>query len=102
MKQQDIELQILSLEYGRYVSRAHTIFESFWDIAFSIIVGGLGIVLGLYQINVLKFNKYIFIIIITIHLFLISIIGFIAHYFWFDSRIRRQNIIEKIKQLITD
>lgn len=101
MKQEDIDLQLLSLEYERYVSRAHTIFESFWNIAFSIIVGGLGIVLGLYQINVLKFNKYIFIIIIIINLFLISIVGFVAHYFWFDSRIKRQNIVEKINQLRT-
>lgn len=35
-----IKLTVLTLRYERCVSKAHTIFSSFWDVFFGVIVGG--------------------------------------------------------------
>ena len=57
MNKDEIEMQLLSLSYERYVSRAHTIFSAFCDIFFGIIVGGLGTVLAFIQAKVFEFQR---------------------------------------------
>jgi len=100
MKKEEVELQILTLSYSRHVSRAHTIFSSFWDIFFGILVGFLGLVLGLYEIDALNFNLLTFLILIILLLVIIGLVAFIAIYSWFRSQIERKNIVRKMKALI--
>ncbi|MBI2147224.1 hypothetical protein HYU19_01975 [Candidatus Woesearchaeota archaeon] len=97
--QKEVKLVQLTLDYERQISKAHTIFSSFWDIFFGVIIGGLGVALGLYQISVLQFNKYSFIIVNVILIFIISLAGFVAYYFWFESREHRKKISESIMKL---
>lgn len=101
MNPQEVELHLLSLKYERQISRAHTIFSSFWDIFFGIIVGTLGIFLALIEINAFEFNRLSFILTITILGFIIQTIGVIAYYNWNESKVERKKIEEKISALAT-
>ena len=101
MNKQQIELELLSLSYSRQVSRAHTIFTSFWDISFGISVGFLGIILGMKQVNLLELTTPIFIILVVFVFAIIGLIGIIATIFWFLSRAERKIIFSKIGLLAT-
>ena len=101
MNPDEIRLTLLSLSYERYVSRAHTIFESYWNIFFGILVGTLGLVIALIEIEVLEFNRPIFILIIIVLALVNTIVGIIAYYTWNESKLQRNMITEKIKALAT-
>ena len=101
MNQDETQLQLLSLSYSRYVSRSHTIFESFWNIFFGIMIGTLGLVIALIEIDVLDFNRLNFFLIIIILASINTIVGVVAYYNWNDSTIQRNRITEKIKALET-
>ena len=56
-----IELELNYLAYSRYVSMAHTIFSSCFEITLAIIFGTIGIVLSLVEIGyIIEFNTYYF------------------------------------------
>ena len=57
----DIRLNLLFLEYQRYVSRAHIIFTSFFEISLGILFGVFTIILALVEIKFMPWNKYYFI-----------------------------------------
>ena len=101
MNPEEIQLTLLSLSYERYVSRAHTIFSTFWDIFFGIMVGFLGLILSFLQIKIIEFQKYTISIIIIILLSTNGLVGLVAFYPWFESRVQRKEIVEKIKELQT-
>lgn len=100
MKEKEIRLQLLSLQYERNTSKAHTIFSSFWDIFFGIIVGGLSLSLGFIETKVFEFHRLSFILIVISLLFIIGITGMIAFYFWYESRLQREKIEKEILSLI--
>ena len=75
MNQDEVELAVLTLSYERYVSRSHTIFATFFDILFGLVVGTLGIVLALIEVNVIEFNRLIFFVTIILLLWIMTIIG---------------------------
>lgn len=56
----DVRLSLLFLEYQRYVSRAHTIFTSFFEISLGILFGVFTIILALVEIEFMPWNKYYF------------------------------------------
>ena len=97
MNKSDVELNILFLEYSRYVSRAHTIFSSFFEIALAVIFGTLGVAVALVEIEYIPWNKFYFLLTIFSAIIVIFFIGFIALYKWYDSRFQREKIINKIK-----
>ena len=99
MNKQQIELELLSLSYSRQVSKAHTIFTSFWDIFFGISVGFLGLILGMKQVNILDLTPPIFLILVAFVFAIIGLIGIVATIFWFLSRAERKIIVSKIKLL---
>ena len=101
MNKQQIQLELLSLGYNRQVSRAHTIFSSFWDIFFGISVGFLGLVLATEEVGLLEFNTPIFILLIVLIFIIVGLVGIIAFIFWFISRAERKVIVKQIKLLAT-
>ena len=101
MNKQQIQLELLSLGYNRQVSRAHTIFSSFWDIFFGISVGFLGLVLAMKEVELLELNIPIFILLISLVFIVIGLVAIIAFIFWFISRAERKVIIYQIKLLAT-
>ena len=101
MNKQQIELELLSLGYNRQVSKAHTVFSSFWDIFFGISIGFLGLVLGMKQVGLLELNTPIFIVLSVLIFVVIGLVGIIAFVFWFISRAERKVIVSKIKLLAT-
>lgn len=95
----DIEKELLLQGYSRYVSRAHTIFSTFFDILPGIIFGTLGIVISLVEIEVIPWNKYYFLSVIFIDSALIMIVLFIAMYGIYDTRQKRSEIVYCLKNL---
>ena len=101
MNKQQIQLELLSLGYNRQVSKAHTIFSSFWDIFFGISVGFLGLVLATKEVGLLELNVPIFILLIVLIFIIVGLVGIIAFIFWFISRAERKVIVNQIKLLAT-
>jgi len=99
MCKNDIKLQILILQYEREVSKSHTIFSSFWDFFFGTAIGLLGLVIGLKQAQLIDFDKLDFIIITIITFFIIGMVSSVAFYFWWETRVKRTEIENKIKKL---
>lgn len=101
MDPKEAELTLLSLQYERQISRAHTIFSSFWDIFFGVMVGFLGLVLSLKQIEFLEFNRLTFIIILIVLGCIVGLVGIVAFYFWYESKVEREILDIKIRALPT-
>lgn len=93
------ELTILSLSYERQVSRAHTLFSTFWDIFNWTTIGAIGVALGLHQIQLIELHRLnILIFVITV----LSISGATALFFFyiiFQSRVERNAVVKKIRNL---
>lgn len=99
-EKEKIELELQYLSYSRYVSRAHTIFSSGIDSILATIFGTVGIVISLVEIGYIKeFNTFYFIRTLKYSGFIILCISVIAFYKWYNSRIIRGKIINKIKQI---
>lgn len=96
MDKQQIALEILSLGYSRQVSRAHTIFSSFWDIFFGISIGFLGLIIGMKEVGFAEYNTPVFIILAILVLMIVGLVGVIAFIFWFISRSEREVIKSKL------
>lgn len=99
MDKKDAQLNLLFLEYQRYVSRAHTIFSSFFEISLGILFGVFTVVLGLVEIDFIPWNKFYFLLMLLSTCTLIAIVLMIATFRWYDSRIQRKKITLKIKIL---
>ncbi len=97
----DIEKELLLQGYSRYVSRAHTIFSTLFNILLSIIFGTLGVVVSLIEIEIIPWNKFYFLNVVFIDLSLITIALFIAAYQIYDSRQKRSEIVTCLKNLGT-
>lgn len=100
MKKEEVRLQLLSLQYERNISKAHTIFSSFWDLFFGLIIGGLSLSLGFIETKVFEFHRLSFLVIVVCLLFVIGVVGMIAFYFWNESRLQRNKIEKEILSLI--
>jgi len=101
MKTDEVELALLSVSYSRYVSRAHTIFSSFWDIFFGIIVGGTGLVLASMEVGLFELQRLSFFLILIVIMSIMGFVGFVAFYQWYESKMERKTIRNKIRKLIT-
>lgn len=97
MDKKDVQLNLFFLEYQRYVSRAHTIFSSFFEISLGILFGVFTVVLGLVEIKFMPWNKFYFLAMILSTCTLLAIVLIIATFTWYDSRIQRKKITRKIK-----
>jgi len=97
----EIEKELLLQGYSRYVSRAHTVFSTYFDIILAIIFGTLGIIIGLVEIGVLLWNKFYFLNVVFVDIFLILIVTFISAYTIYDSRKNRSEIVISLKCLGT-
>ena len=95
----DIETQLLLQGYAREVSRAHTIFEVYWQIILALIFGNFTILSFVFDKKLLPWNKFYFYIILIINLFIVIIITYIAFRFWYGTRLNRSIIVSKIKKL---
>lgn len=100
-RETDITLTLLTLHYERQTSRSHTIFSAFWDLFFGVVVGSLGTIIGLIEIEVIEFHVLTFLVIVITVLMLIGVIGIIAFYQWFESRLERNKIEQQIITLIS-
>ncbi|HLC31507.1 MAG TPA: hypothetical protein VJB08_05970 [Candidatus Nanoarchaeia archaeon] len=100
MKKETTPLQILILQYEREISKAHTIFSSFWEIFNGIVIGTIGIWLSLIQVGAFNFNKLYFILTLAIVLTLIAFIAIGAWYQRDKSRIRRERLEQEIRTLL--
>ena len=99
-KREDVELELNYLAYSRYVSRAHTIFATSFEIILAILLGATGLIVSLVEIEYIKeFNKFYFLTTLFTVSLLSFIVGVIAFYFLYASRIKRAKIIEQIKIL---
>jgi len=98
-KAEEINLTLLELNYQRYLSRAHTVFEVCVSLIPTIILGVAGIFFALLQINIILYNKY-YITKFSIPSIIASIIifGFMTQVI-FDSRKHRARIEECIKKI---
>src|SRR3989344_3555622 len=99
MEKIDVRLNLLFLEYQRYVSRAHTIFTSFFEISLGILFGVFTIILALVEIDFMPWNKYYFIWTLFITSFILGIILIIASFTWYNTRFHREKITFQIKLL---
>ena len=97
MNKDDVRLNLLFLDYQRQVSRAHTIFSTFFDIALGILFGMFGVVIGLVEIGFIPWNKFYFLLTLFIAFLLIGLIAFFALIKWYSSRIERERIVNKIR-----
>ena len=70
-----IEKDLLLQGYARYVSRAHTIFSTFFDIVLAVIFGTLGIVVSLVELKIIQWNKYYFSIFVLVDISIVAIIS---------------------------
>lgn len=95
----EIEKELLLQGYSRYVSRAHTVFSTYFNIILGIIFGTSGIVISLVEIGVIPWNKYYFLNTTLIDIFLILIVTFISLYAIYDSRKKRSEIVIALKCL---
>ncbi|MBI2142604.1 hypothetical protein HYU15_03925 [Candidatus Woesearchaeota archaeon] len=93
------ERELLLQGYSRYVSMAHTIFETYFQVIFAIFTATIGIVLSLVEIKVIPWNKYHFISAVLLDIALIILVTFIAVYMWYYSRQKRAAIVRLIKNL---
>jgi len=99
-KYEDIELELNYLAYSRYVSRSHTIFATCFDIMLSMLLGITGFILSLVEIGYIKnFNKFYFLSTLILVIFLSLLVGIIAFYFLYDSRLKRIEIVKQIKEI---
>ena len=99
MNRQEVELNIFFLQYQRYVSRAHTIFSSFFEIFMAVLFGVFGLVFGLVQIQFIPWNTFYFILTSLLVALILIAVSFAALHYWYDTRIQRENIINKIKYI---
>src|SRR3989344_7589370 len=98
-KTEEINIKLLELNYQRYLSRAHTIFEVCISLIPTLILGVAGIFFALLQIDVVLFNKfYITKFSIPTILGSILIFGFMV-YVIFNSRWHRERIETHIKKI---
>ena len=95
----DVKLNLLFLEYQRYISRAHTIFTSFFEISMGILFGVFTIVLALVEIEFIPWNKFYFILTLFITCFILGIILIIAAFSLYNTRSHRARITLEIKLL---
>ena len=102
MRKSDKDLELLSLSYSRYVSRAHTTFSSWVDAIIGITIGYIGIVLSYLQIYQVSLDKFKLLSIFLISIIMAGIITFIAVFIMYHSRIERKDIVRKIKSLRLD
>ncbi len=85
--------------YSRYVSRAHTIFETYFSVISMIIFSNIGLILSLIETKIMPFNKFYFIILVVIDIIISIIVTIIAFTYWYDSRRKRAFIVREIKSL---
>lgn len=101
MDDKDIELNILSLRYSRYISKAHTIFSTCIGIIMGGIVGLFGIVFAYSEVFEIKPDLFK-LFYLGLHALGISVVITIVSFIIIhSSRIERQNIIEEIRKLKT-
>ena len=99
-KHDDVDLELNYLAYSRYVSRSHTIFSTCFEIILGIVLGATGLILSLVEIDYIKdFNKFYFLSTLVSVIFLSLIIGAIAFFFLYDSRIKRARVVKQIKEI---
>ena len=58
MRKSDKDLELLSLSYSRYVSRAHTTFSSWVEAIIGITIGYIGVTLSYLQIYQSPLDKF--------------------------------------------
>jgi len=98
-KTEEINLTLLELNYQRYLSRAHTVFEVCISLIPTVILGVAGIFFALLQIKAILYNKY-YITKFSIPTIIASIFifGFMVKII-FDSRKHRAKIEGCIKKI---
>ena len=99
-KTEEINLTLLELNYQRYLSRAHTIFEVCVSLIPTVLIGIAGFFFALLQLNIVLLNKF-YIIKFSVPTILICVVifGFMIRVI-FNSRrhrIRIENCIKKIR-----
>lgn len=98
-KDKDIEIQLLLQAYSRYVSRAHTIFEAYFNVISLIVFSNIGLMLSLIQTRVIPLNKFYVILLFIIDIIISIIVTIVALLVWYDSRRKRIAIVREIKSL---
>ncbi len=101
MNNNDIQLNLLSLSYSRYFSRAHTIFECWVELLVGGLIGFFGVVLSYIQIIGITIDPFKIKILIIFLIYFAILITTIALFFLYDSRIERTDVVRKIKELNT-
>ena len=102
MQKSDKELELLSLSYSRYVSRAHTTFSSCVEAVVGITIGYIGLILSYLQLYRVPIDKFKLLSSILISIIIGIVICFIAFFVMYDSRVERKDIVRKIKALKVD
>lgn len=102
MRKSDKDLELLSLSYSRYVSRAHTTFSSWVEAIIGITIGYIGVTLSYLQIYQNPLDKFKVLSSILISIIIAIIITFVAIFIIYHSRIERKDIVRKIKSLRLD
>lgn len=101
MKEDELQLNLLSLSYSRYFSRAHAIFECWVELLIGGLIGFFGLILSYIQVFDVKPDPFKLKLSIIFLIYFAVLISSIALYFMYDSRIERKNIVDKIKKLKT-
>src|SRR3989344_3848913 len=99
MDKKEVELGLLSLEYQRQVSRAHTIFSTFFNMLLAVIFGVFGVMIGLVEIRAIAFNKLYFLLALFITLLLNGLIMMFVLYKMYGSRLERKSIEYRIMSI---
>ena len=102
MKKSDKELELLSLSYSRYVSRAHTSFSACVEAVVGISIGYIGLILSYLQLYKIPIDKFKLFSSVLVSIIVAIVICGVAFFVMYHSRVERKDIVRKIKSLRLD
>jgi len=95
----ETEIQLLMQAYSRYVSRAHTAFETFFEVLFALFSITLGVVLSFIDIGIMPWNLKVFLIVLAVDGVFSAFALFIVFAVIYDSRKKRALIVKEAKNM---